>query len=208
MTVRIGRAAVEISYPFAAMLALILLLDTKEIAAAGLLAALVHEAGHLLWMRICRIEIERLGFTLSGIHIQTKGVDLSGYREEAVLALAGPLMNLVVALFLFSFPRTVFVERLILSNLAILGINILPIRALDGGSALEALLSMCMNRERAEKITFAVSVTCLVPLVFLGVLFVFRSRYNFTLLILSLFLVYNILLYSKERRILGKGVAM
>jgi len=117
-------------------------------------------------------------------------------------------MNLFAALFFLFFPQTAFVKRLIFSNLALLGINILPIRALDGGSALEAFLSMCMNRERAEKVTAAVSLFFLIPLVFLGFLFVFRSRYNFSLLILSLFLAYNILIDSKERRILGKYVAM
>lgn len=204
MKFHVGRVVVEISYPFAAMLALLLVLDTKKIAVAGLLATFIHEMGHFLWMYFSKTSIRSVCFTISGIQMKTRTKKVAGYGSEACLALAGPSLNLFAAGICTIFLRTPFGEKLVLTNLVMMAVNILPIQSLDGGSALEALLCLKLSREQAEKISFIVSVLCLIPLTLLGFLIVFQSQYNFTLLILALFLVYNIAVYSKENHILVK----
>ncbi len=201
MTFRIGKTEVIVSFPFMAALALILVLDTKGIAVAGILAAFLHEIGHFLWMLTLRMSIKRIGFMLSGIKVDTGQERVLSYGQEAALSLAGPALNLLAAGVCALCAGTPFLRTLMLANLVLMGLNLLPIQALDGGSAFEALLCMRLPAERAEKISFAVSVVCLIPLTILGFLVVFQSAYNFTLLILALFLAYNIVLYSRERGI-------
>ena len=202
MRFHVGRVTVEISYPFAAMLALMLALDTKKIAVAGLLAAFIHEAGHFLWMVFCKMPVKSIRFTIAGIRMETRGERVVSYGNEACLALAGPAFNLLAAGVCLISRHTSFCEKLALTNLVMAAVNALPIQSLDGGSALEAMLCLKHSRERAEKISFFVSVFCLIPLTLLGFLVVFQSQYNFTLLILALFLMYNIAGYSKENHIL------
>lgn len=122
-------------------------------------------------------------------------------REELFIALAGPVVNLVIAgLVLFymlvlgkSMPLIVlahdtgpgpFVRFLFIANLALFLFNLIPAFPMDGGRMLRALLAWRMDRVRATRIAsitgkvFAVSFAVIglaqqQPILFLIGLFVF-----------------------------------
>ena len=64
----------------------------------------------------------------------------------------------------------------------------LPILPLDGGLALEALLSRQLSLALGEALCWWVSAGLVLPLGIMGLLVVFRSPGNFSLLAMSLYL--------------------
>ena len=101
-------------------------------------------------------------------------------------------MNLFsyVVMLLFSRQSHIFAQ----ASLTLGIFHCLPIEPLDGGLALRALLSSFLKSERAEKITFIVSLVLLFPLAVLGFLILLRTRYNFSLLLMSLYLMLYLVL--------------
>ena len=129
--------------PIAILYLLIMLLcDRSGVAAMSLLAALLHEVGHLVAAKAMHISIGAMRLDLLGARMDIKGRILS-YGEEWLLCASGPLASLV-----FSVMGALFWRH---SNLAVafsgasflLGmLNLLPIQTFDGGRMLEcALLS-------------------------------------------------------------------
>lgn len=103
-----------------------------------LLAAGLHEAGHLL--ALWALGIPFWGLELRGSGAVIRG-DLAGEPREAWVMLAGPGVNLLLALLLRrSFPCFT------LWNLALGAWNLLPIRGLDGGQALALTLPCWLGR--------------------------------------------------------------
>ena len=120
----------------------LLVIDKSGIAAMSLLAAALHEVGHLLAAHFLKIPIRAMRFDLLGARIDVKGRILS-YGEEWLLCMSGPLSRL-----LFSLIGSVFWSHTKLAiafscaSLLLGLLNLLPIQTFDGGRMLEcALLS-------------------------------------------------------------------
>ncbi len=60
--------------------------------------------------------------------------------------------------------------------------------------ALRACLSSLLGSDTAAKITFAVGLAVLIPLAVLGFVILLRTRYNFSLLAISLYLMLYLVL--------------
>jgi Zn-dependent protease len=98
---------------------------------ACIAAVLLHEIAHVLAARASGIRVKRVGITWKGPYIvREQGPPFA----NLCIALAGPVLNLALAL---SFWR--FAPQFGLVNLALGGYNLLPfIRGLDGYHALAA----------------------------------------------------------------------
>lgn len=195
MTFRAGNCRVSVGVPFAAVLAALLLLDRSGAAAAGLAAAALHEGAHLLVMRAFRCMPREVRFTPFGIDIVRPCPLDRSYRRDAVISLAGPLANLAAGLpaLLTGRPGLFYFAA---ANLILFTMNILPIEPLDGGQALYSLLCCRWSPERAAKTVSALSFFVLTPLAALGFVVLFRSRYNFSLLLVCVYL--TVLLVMKK----------
>ncbi len=190
----IKECRIRISFFFFLTVCLALILDKTNTAVLALAAAGVHEAGHLLCMlafgeRPACVRVEPFGFCITR-------VPRGGYRQEMLIALAGPAANLLAALLLFLAARlchTACLNRAILVNLSLAAFNLIPIEPLDCGRAVFCRLCCRTDSARAERIVFFVGVFFLIPLTVIGFLVLIKSRYNVTLLLAGAYLACTLL---------------
>lgn len=157
-----------------------------------LMTALLHECGHIFYAA-------KSGYACSEVKIMPYGAsavyDIEGIRlkEELLLALAGPFVNVCICVFLaglwWFFPESyAYTDTVMGANIAMLLVNLLPAYPLDGGRAMRCVLRKFM-RERACLIVLKViAALCAVGLV---VAF-FLTGYNLSLATLAVFLALSI----------------
>lgn len=151
---------------------------------ALLLAMALHEGGHLAAMaafgaapRLVRASAMGLRMVLPG------GAGLCGGKGAAV-SLMGPAANglCFLACWAVGRPR----GDLALASLVLGGVHLLPIAPLDGGLAVEHIWGPGAGRW--------LSVAFLVPLGALGFWVLLRTRYNYSLLALAVYLMLYLVL--------------
>lgn len=132
---------VRIHRSFLLYLFIIGILSSPSNCFSAILSLLVHELGHYIASRVMGEEIESIELTPFGgvMHRRHNHTALKGLRG-VVIALAGPLANYVFIYLLGVLPFYCTSEidvrqKLILSNLTMMGLNLLPVIPLDGGQA-------------------------------------------------------------------------
>ena len=162
----------------------------------GLLAAMLHEGGHLLAMFLMKTPPSELRLCPFGIEIVKRESRANHYVQDVVVSLSGPCANAVACIILFSTGQgeSVFFAAHFL--LAVL--NLLPIEPLDGGQALFAFLCLRHPLETAGKVIEIVSFFTLLPLSVLGFVILFRSQHNFSLLLAACYMM-ALLMLKKGR---------
>lgn len=172
--------SIEIGFWFVAVIALMLTLFPETQAFYCFTFCIVHEFGHFFAMLITGRKISALQFGCFGIKIYT-GSEIIPEMKEAFIAAGGPIMNIFSAAFLFLAGNQDLGEI----NLALAFFNLLPVSILDGGHILSALFP-------ESKAVKALSFTVCIILLFAGMIIAFYSKKNFTLLIVSLYLLTGI----------------
>lgn len=167
------------------------------------LVAIEHECAHAF-------AAARLGYKLNKIVLMPFGAVIDGdmrasFKDEMLVALWGPLCNLVTAGFfaaIWWFEPTVyaFTDTAYRSSLSIALVNLLPAYPLDGGRILQCALARSFSKtepregvaeRKAKKICKIVTVlfACLLFLLFVaGVL---RRQFNLSLCLFALFLLFG-----------------
>lgn len=196
MVFTIKNCRVRVSFSFAALIALVLLVDHSETTLWVLAAAAVHEAGHLTAMVLFKAVPKEINFSPFGIEIvQTQGQNRS-YTKDILVSAAGPAVNLLcfTVCLAFSGGQNIAQNIPMLANLTIGCFNGLPIIPLDGGQILYAFLCNRMQEDKAAGIVRAVSFFTILPLAAAGFTILLASKYNFALLFLSCYLMAMLLL--------------
>jgi Zn-dependent protease/CBS domain-containing protein len=144
---------------------------------------LAHEYGHVLTAR--RFGIGTRDITLlpiGGVASIERMPEKPG--QELLIALAGPAVNVVIAIALFTVfgahidteqlaagvgnQKIDLVTRLALVNVMLVVFNMIPAFPMDGGRVLRALLSYSMDRARATRIAATIGQAAAFGLGFLG----------------------------------------
>ena len=108
---------------------------------AWLTAAAIHEICHILALRLCDCEIDSVRIGPGGAKIQG---EIPQGISGMVCALAGPAGGLLLLAFLHIIPRVA------LCGLFQSVYNLLPIYPLDGGRALQGLLTQAFGNQRGK----------------------------------------------------------
>lgn len=179
--------------------------------AEGTLAAVVYGVGFILSLFIC-VVLHEFGHALTArrFGISTKNITLlpiggvaslesmpEDPKQEIVVALAGPAVNLLIAAGIWlwltatqsmlpieqlSLSGDGFLQKLLLVNIILAVFNMLPAFPMDGGRVLRAALAMNMDHNRATQLAARVGQWLALWLGFLGLL------YNPFLIIIALFI--------------------
>ena len=138
----------EIGWGFPILAALAMLAGAGEVLPLTLAFALCHELGHLAALNLAGAKVELLRLTAFGAEIRADTRRLS-YPREILCTLAGPAVNLLLALALARLGGRYVAAG---ANLLLGCFNLLPVPALDGGRALHLLVSWVLDPMAADRI--------------------------------------------------------
>jgi Zn-dependent protease/CBS domain-containing protein len=145
-------------------------------------SVLLHEFGHALTARAYGIGTRDITLLPIGGVSRIEKVPDEPVRE-LIVAVAGPAVNVVIAVVLFAFLALVntwvplrqlaltqgsLVERVLLANIMLVLFNLLPAFPMDGGRALRSLLACFMNYGKATRVAAGVGQVFALVFGFMG----------------------------------------
>lgn len=197
MTFSIFGIKVEISFLFICLISSFIIIESSNVLVWGLSSALLHELGHILVMILVGHKPSKITFNVFDIDIKDNSRNNRDYKEDIFILLGGPTANfLIVAVLwvLYVNCKNEDILILITENLFLGIFNIMPIESLDGGQILYIYLSNKLQQDKAIMVLELISFLVLLPLAALGFYILLVSKYNYSLLLLSCYLMGIILI--------------
>ncbi len=178
-------------------LVFLFLLNGFWASAVMLLAAVLHELGHMLCARLVHAPIVRFDIELWGGKMYYGGMPC--YRQELIIAVGGIAANVIFAP-LGLIPFLGIYGKLFFYSCACYAlVNIIPARSLDGGEILRCLLSMQKGNTDTESAERAVYLLSLLFIVSASFLLCILSGFNLSVILLCVFsLVVTVTDYIKK----------
>lgn len=165
---------------------LIIFYFTKQIHIYALIMifAFIHELGHLLAGVLCGMKPEKLEIKPYGVSISFKlfpkdynikiGKSNKLEVKKILVALAGPVTNLLIIIVLLNLPVEFFAKLMIIySNILITIFNLIPIYPLDGGRIVKSILSITFGKRKAEKYINNISFITLIFVTFVSSILIY-----------------------------------
>ncbi len=180
MSFYIGKCKITLSFFFFAVLCICSLSDKNGIYLSGLLAAFIHECGHLLSAVFLKLTPSAVSATSAGLKMHIPYLDADN-GKHIIIAVFGALFNIITFAVTF-----LFCPRFAAANLAICILSLLPADPFDGGRIVHLIIEKFLSQEKAELIMLILTLIVLIFVVTAGTYILIRSRYNFSLLVLSL----------------------
>ncbi len=180
---------IYVSFLFSAVITAMLLFDRTGYILPMLLAVLVHECGHLIVMWILDCAPKRIRLVPASVEITAK----IGYtpKNEVLIALAGPMVNIILFLVLWFNHRAFGNEDYLIYgiiNLLIGLFNLIPVAGLDGGTLLFSLFSRLFGVVKASLAMRIIGLTLAFFSIAGAVTLLFRGTFNLSFFIVGLYL--------------------
>ena len=163
---------VHASWSFFLLVLLAAVISPAEIVVSVLLAAALHECGHLLALRAYRVPVEGLRLSALGAVLYARGARRLPYGRELIVTLAGCGMNIFCGVLTALLAlRLSWVEGFVLAGAHILlaAFNLLPIPPLDGARALYLIAAFFLGPLAGERIAAVTGLVCSLALAGAGV---------------------------------------
>lgn len=192
---------IKISKFFIPYLIFLVILGFKGQVIISFAIVFLHEIVHYIAARFLGFSGFDVKFLPIGTVLQLKDLDEATPKQDLIISISGPLFNLISALLCFIvyiFYKNVWIDYLILSNLALGIFNLIPAFPLDGGRILRDILSMKMLYRKANEITLKISIIIGTILMLFYFVIFFKGIKNITLGLIALFII-TISLKEKER---------
>lgn len=165
----------------------LVLLNGFRVISVMLLAAVVHEAGHILAALICGATVERMDIELWGGRMYYMGA--RSYQREFVISLGGIAANLLAAplglIPVFGIWGKLFFCACLCYGL----VNIIPAKTLDGGEALRCILALNCDDSAAYSALNTVNTLSVMFLCAIGLVLSALTGFNSSVLMLAVITV-------------------
>lgn len=193
-----SKIKISVSF-FGVLMAGALILTHSYISLAALLAAAIHELGHIFAAKICSIPLYEMRLGIFGAALTTDA-SLYSYKKEIALAAAGPLANFASSALLYPiFKSSEGFGALFLAASLFLGIlNLLPVESFDGGRILNCILCEKFSPRLASAVCGALSFITVISLWMLSVYLLLRASSSLSLFVFSLSLFCKIFIKQKN----------
>lgn len=192
MLLELRRTKVEFSPGFIIVVTLMLLFFNEKIVLFSVFSSLIHECGHLFAIRICGERIERVVFGAFGLRIERQAFSNTPYKNEVIIALGGIAVNCVLfiaSVLTFGLTKTETVLIFGIINLFIALFNSLPLKSLDMGRAVYFLLLIRFPDEKAEQISWTISLIFALCMLVFTVFYCVLIKLNFSLIAVCIYLL-------------------
>ena len=201
MTIKIFSLRIDISFLFLVLLSFLLYFN-KKIFISSIFSTSIHEFGHIFASFCCGQNIQKIKINAFNFEIIKLTEQYSKNFNNILISAFGPIFNLITAILFYIFylnltNRSDLLEILVISNFLLFLLNMLPIKNLDGGEILYYFLIKKLDTETAIGIVETVSIVFLVPITIIGLVILLRDKYNFSLLVLCIYLFF-ILIFKKN----------
>lgn len=171
-------------------------LDSVVFILLVFLCVTLHEFGHIAMARRFGVNTPQVILSpIGGIAAMERMPEKP--RQELLVAIAGPLVNVAIALLLMAlfglgrgfatgldFDHASLAERLLLVNVMLVAFNLIPAFPMDGGRVLRAILAMRMSAPRATAVAARIGQG------FAVVFFVLGLLWNPILMIVGIFIFF------------------
>lgn len=193
-----SRLKISISISGVFMIAAIFL-TRSYLALAAVSAAFLHELGHVFAAKLCDIPLKELKLGIFGAAITPKDT-LCSYKKEILLAISGPLVNIISAVFLLLFFKCEngFFSYFISASLFLGILNLLPVYEFDGGRIIFCALSYRFSLKTATLTLKALSLVIIFSLWCLSIYLALKLSSGISLFIFSVSLFAKIFISQKE----------
>lgn len=175
-----SKRAMHIAPSVYIVLALSILLLPLRWVTAWVIAALIHEAGHLIISLLCGAKIQGIYITPGGAVIET---DMLAPWKQLLASISGPAAGCCLLLFVKHIPLCAtfaFVHSLF---------NLLPIGDLDGAVILRTVLRIVCSREQASHISHVTDLTVRAVLISISLIVAWKLSWSFAGILSVLLLV-------------------
>ena len=165
---------------------IILFYFTKQLELYALLMIFVilHELGHLIVGLISGLKPEKLEIKPYGVSVSFKlfpkdynikiGKSNKLEVKKILVALAGPVTNLLIIIVSLNLPLEFFKKLMIIySNILITIFNLIPIYPLDGGRITKSILNITFGKRKAEKYINNISFITLILITFISSILIY-----------------------------------
>lgn len=161
----------------------------------------IHEMMHYLTARILGFSGFDIEILPIGAVLKVKDLDEASAKEDLIISLSGPLLNLLLAVIfyiLFILFNRPYLHLIYKSNLALGIFNLIPAFPLDGGRVLRDILNIKTIYRRANEISIMVSMILGSIFMFIYFVSVAANKSNFNLGLISIFILISSI-KEKER---------
>ena len=154
---------------------------------AILVSVFIHELAHCVALKMVGEIPKSVVIHTFGVKIETSKHGLFPPRQMIPIAASGPVVNLLLGIAAWYNNWDVWIAP----NMALAIMNFLPVFPLDGGQILYSILAVCRGRKRAKRILRAFGGGIGLLLAVAGVYVLFVTKFNFTLLLIAIFVLYT-----------------
>lgn len=161
----------------------------------------LHEVMHYLTARILGFSGFDIEILPIGAVLKMKNLDEANAKEDLIISLSGPLLNLLLAVIfyiLFIIFKRPYFSLICNTNLALGIFNLIPAFPLDGGRVLRDILSFNNIYRKANEISIRVSMVLGSIFMFIYFVSVVANKSNFNLGLISIFILISSI-KEKER---------